>query len=54
MRQESDREEVDESCKDGAEEMIIAVIRRDRFLEMDHQLEVIQKDLEDEDKEIPY
>ena len=34
--------------------MIIAIIRRDRFLEMDHQLEVIQKDLETEDREIPY
>ena len=54
MRQESDREEVDESCRDGAEEMIIAVIRRDRFLEMDHQLEVLQNDLETEDMEIPY
>ena len=54
MRQDSEREEVDDSCKEGAEEMIIAVIRRNRFKEMDHQLEVIQKDLEDEDKEIPY
>ena len=54
MRQESDREEVDDSCKDGAEELIIAFVRRDRFIEMDHQLEVIQKDLEEEDREIPY
>ena len=36
MRQESDREEVDDSCKDGAEELIIAFVRRDRFIEMDH------------------
>ena len=54
MRQDSEREEVDDSCKEGAEEMIIAVIRRNRFKEMDHQLEVIQKDLENEDAVIPY
>lgn len=54
LRQDSDREWVDDSCKEGAEEMIIAIIRRDRFLEMDHQLEVVQKDLENEDREIPY
>ena len=54
MRQDSEREEVDDSCKEGAEEMIIAVIRRNRFKEMDHQLEVIQTDLENEDSVIPY
>ena len=36
LRQESDREQVDDQCKESAEEMIIAIIRRDRFLEMDH------------------
>ena len=53
MRQESYIEEFDGPLKDGAEELIIALVRRDRFIEMDHQLEVIQKDLEDENREIP-
>ena len=36
LRQESDREQVDDQCRESAEEMIISIITRDRFLEMDH------------------
>ena len=54
LRQESDREQVDDQCRESAEEMIISIITRDRFLEMDHQLQVIQTDLETEDRDIPY